>query len=92
MEKAKARCNGLSKRFKYVMSHVTGKIEILGVMDREIYFKYHEAKDRENLGVMFKRQVDEEAGWLDDFKDAKWSPVYEPKISITSTGACQTQE
>lgn len=71
VEKAKAGCNGLSKRFKYVMSHVTGKIEILGVMDREIYFKYHEAKDRENLGVMFKRQVDEEAGWLDDFKDAK---------------------
>ena len=32
VEKAKGRCNGLSKRFKYIMSHVTGKIEILGVM------------------------------------------------------------
>ncbi len=37
------------------MSHVTGKLEILGIMDREIYFKYHEAKDRENFGVMFMR-------------------------------------
>jgi lysine 2,3-aminomutase len=68
VEKAKANCNGHSKRFKYVMSHKTGKIEILGIMDEEIYFKYHEAKNRENLGVMFKRRVDEKAGWLDDFK------------------------
>jgi lysine 2,3-aminomutase len=67
VERAKARCNGLSKRFKYVMSHKTGKIEIIGIMNGEIYFKYHEAKNRENLGVMFKRQVDEKAGWLDDF-------------------------
>ena len=73
VEKAKAGCNGLAKRFKYVMSHLTGKIEILGIADDEIYFKYHEAKDRENLGVMFKRQVDEEAAWLDDFKDEAWS-------------------
>ena len=75
VEKAKASCNGLSKRFKYIMSHVTGKIEILGIMHGEIYFKYHEAKDRENLGAMFKCQVDEDAGWLDDFRDAKWSSV-----------------
>ena len=49
------------------MSHITGKIEILGIMGGEIYFKYHEAKNRKNLGVMFKRRVDEKAGWLDDF-------------------------
>jgi KamA family protein len=67
VEKAKAKCNGHSKRFKYIMSHKTGKIEILGIMNGEIYFKYHEAKDRKNLGRMFKRRVDENAGWLDDF-------------------------
>jgi lysine 2,3-aminomutase len=67
VEKAKANCNGHSKRFKYVMSHKTGKVEILGIMNGEIYFKYHEAKNRENLGVMFKRRVNEKAGWLDDF-------------------------
>jgi lysine 2,3-aminomutase len=68
VEKAKAKCNGHSKRFKYAMSHKTGKIEILGIMNGEIYFKYHEAKNRENLGMMFKRRVNEKAGWLDDFK------------------------
>jgi len=67
VEKAKAKCNGHSKRFKYAMSHITGKVEILGIIDGEIFFKYHEAKDRENLGVMFKRKIDEKAGWLDDF-------------------------
>ncbi len=67
VEKAKANCNGHSKRFKYAMSHKTGKIEILGIMNGEIFFKYHQAKDRKNLGVMFKRRVDEKAGWLDDF-------------------------
>jgi lysine 2,3-aminomutase len=67
VEKAKANCNGLSKRFKYVMSHITGKVEILGIINGEIYFKYHEAKNRKNIGVMFKRRVNEKAGWLDDF-------------------------
>jgi lysine 2,3-aminomutase len=67
VERAKADCNGHSKRFKYIMSHKTGKIEILGILNGEIYFKYHEAKNRQNLGVMFKRRVDEKAGWLDDF-------------------------
>jgi len=68
VEQAKANCNGHSKRFKYVMSHKTGKVEILGILDDEVYFKYHEAKNRENLGVMFKRRVDGKAGWLDDFR------------------------
>ena len=67
VEKAKANCNGHSKRFKYIMSHKTGKVEILGIMNGEIYFKYHEAKNRKNLGVMFKLRVDAKAGWLDDF-------------------------
>jgi KamA family protein len=68
VEKAKENCNGHSKRFKYIMSHKTGKIEILGIMNKEIYFKYHQAKDRKNLGMIFKRQIDEKAGWLDDFQ------------------------
>ena len=77
VEKAKARCNGLSKRFKFIMSHVSGKIEILGIMGGEIYFKYHEAKNRENLGVMFKRQIEKEAGWLDDFREPELPSVFD---------------
>jgi KamA family protein len=69
VEEAKARCNGHSKRFKYIMSHKTGKIEIMGIMDECIYFKYHQAKSRENLGKMFRYKVDQKAGWLDDFRE-----------------------
>jgi len=68
VERAKTKCNGHSKRFKYIMSHKTGKIEILGIVDNEIYFKYHQAKKRKNLGKIFKRKANEKAGWLDDFK------------------------
>jgi lysine 2,3-aminomutase len=68
VKNAKARCNGFSKRFKYIMSHRTGKIEILGIFDNEIYFKYNQAKKREKLGQIFKRKVDTRAGWLDDFR------------------------
>ena len=56
------------------------------MLDSEIYFKYHEAKDRENLGVMFKRQADEEAEWLDDFKDAKWSSFIDRECSLLLAG------
>jgi lysine 2,3-aminomutase len=55
VEKAKARCNGHSKRFKYIMSHRTGKIEILGIVDDEIYLKYHQAKDPRNIGKLARR-------------------------------------
>jgi len=67
-ETAKKSCNGHSKRFKYIMSHRTGKIEILGIYNDHMYFKYHQAKDTKNLGRIFKRKVDKNAGWLDEFK------------------------
>lgn len=77
VEKAKETCNGHSKRFRYIMSHITGKIEVLGIMDNEVYFKYHQAKDRKKLGLMFKFPVDEQSGWLDDFiaKKAQFDSV-----------------
>ena len=68
VEEAKKYCNGHSKRFRYIMSHRTGKIEILGILDDEIYFKYHQAKNRKKLGKIFTRPVDENAGWLDDLQ------------------------
>jgi KamA family protein len=70
VEEAKAHCNGHSKRFRYIMSHRTGKIEILGIFNDEIYFKYHQAKNRKKIGKIFTRPVDETAGWLDDLKSA----------------------
>ncbi len=66
IEEAKKRLNGHSKRFKYVMSHRTGKIEIIGIMGDKIYFKYHQAKNPNNIGKFFARELNKEAGWLDE--------------------------
>ncbi|MHC1596564.1 MAG: KamA family radical SAM protein [Candidatus Syntropharchaeales archaeon] len=66
IEGAKRKLNGHSKRFKYIMSHRTGKIEIVGILDDEIYFKYHQAKNPRNIGKFFKRKLNREASWLDD--------------------------
>jgi L-lysine 2,3-aminomutase len=66
VEGAKAMLDGPSKRFRYVMSHRSGKIEILGIAGDEIYLKYHQARDPGNLGKFFKRRLVPDAGWLDD--------------------------
>lgn len=66
VEAAKARLSGHGKRFKYVMSHKTGKIEILGILDDEIYFKQHQAANPRNIGRFFKKTLIKSAGWLDD--------------------------
>jgi len=66
VENAKRQLNGHSKRFKYIMSHRTGKIETVGIMGEDIYFKYHQAKASENIGKFFKKKLNKTAGWLDD--------------------------
>ena len=45
VEQAKSKMNGQEKRFRYIMSHVTGKIEILGKLSGgRMLFKYHQSK------------------------------------------------
>lgn len=66
VEDAKKLLSGHSKRFRYIMSHHTGKIEILGILDGRFLFKYHQAKDSSNQGRIFTREVDKTATWLDE--------------------------
>ncbi len=68
VEKAKQKLDGHAKRFKYIMSHKTGKIEIVGIIGNEIYLKYHQAKNPKKVGKLFKRLLTPNAGWLDDLK------------------------
>jgi len=64
--KAQGMLDGLSKRFRYAMSHEKGKIEILGILGDEIFFKHQQARDPKDASRFFKCKLDEEAGWLDD--------------------------
>lgn len=68
VEDAKKLLSGPAKSFKYIMSHRTGKIEIVGVSGSHMYFKYHQAKKSAAIGRFFKKEIKETAGWLDDFK------------------------
>ena len=65
VEETKKKLDGHSKRFRYVMSHKNGKIEILGMDKDYFYFKYHQAKDKKNLGRFFKKKINKKASWLD---------------------------
>jgi lysine 2,3-aminomutase len=79
VEAAKRGCSGLAKRLRYVMSHYSGKVEIVGVeaegLERRIYLKYHQARDPRDEGRFFSRPLPTDACWLDDL------PAEEPALS-----------
>jgi KamA family protein len=63
---AKKLVSGLDKRARYVMSHASGKIEMVGLTRHHIYMRYHRARleaDEERF-LIFHR--DDDAYWLDD--------------------------
>lgn len=65
VERAKNMQNGQGKCFRYIASHSTGKIEILGpAADGEMVFKYHQAKDEADRGRIFFQAISEEQCWL----------------------------
>lgn len=66
VEAAKARTSGLGKRVRYVMSHASGKIEVLGVEGELIYLKYHQARRAEEQGRLVICRLPEGASWYDD--------------------------
>jgi L-lysine 2,3-aminomutase len=74
-QQAQTRCSGLAKRARFVMSHATGKLEILAVSDGFVYMKYLQAASPrdENRFMIFRSN--ENAYWLDDYLSAANSYV-----------------
>ena len=68
-EKARIQCSGLAKRGRLVMSHSTGKIEIVGKTNENVYMRYHRAADPEEKArfMIFKRNP--YAYWFDDYEE-----------------------
>lgn len=62
------RLSGLAKRARFVMSHETGKIEVVGVDDERIYLRYQRAPDPADRGRLLICARDDEALWLDDLQ------------------------
>ncbi len=68
-EQARMKCSGLAKRARYVMSHTTGKIEILGMTDEHIFFRYHRAANPEEKARIMVFRRNPEAYWFDDYQE-----------------------
>jgi KamA family protein len=69
IEQAKARVSGLAKRVRFVMSHSTGKIEIVGRTKDCVYFKYHRAALDEDSGRFLVFRSNPNACWFDDYDE-----------------------
>lgn len=65
VEEAKARTSGLGKRVRLVMSHTSGKIEILAIENGKAYLKYHQSRDGE-YGKFMVLDCPKDAAWFDD--------------------------
>jgi len=60
-------CSGLAKRARFVMSHATGKIEVVGKTASHIFMRYHQAADPGSIGTFMVFKRNPLARWFDDY-------------------------
>ncbi len=71
VDKAKERLDGYAKRFKFIMGHDIGKIEIVGRIDDKLILKHiHSRPEEPEMASKMKiMKLDDNAGWLDDMEE-----------------------
>ena len=84
IEQAKALVSGLAKRARFVMSHSTGKVEIMGKTEDHVYFKYHRAANDTESGRFLVLSSNPDAYWLDDYDEM--IAVYPVELPYRSYG------
>jgi KamA family protein len=67
---AQEASNGLARRSRFVMSHSTGKIEVVGQSDGKLYLRYYRAANPENHGRMMVFDSNPAAEWFDEYAEA----------------------
>jgi len=70
-ERARTLCSGLAKRARLVMSHETGKVEVIGVSRGQVFFKYNRSADAENDARFLVFDSNPDAYWFDDYEEAQ---------------------
>lgn len=83
-EQARMNASGLAKRARLVMSHSTGKIEIVGLTETNVFFKYIRAHDDGDSGQFLVFERDPHAYWFDDYEEAL--DMYSPENPEVLTG------
>jgi len=87
------RCgSGLARRTRFVMSHASGKVEILAVDRTSIYLRYHQAKHAGDLGRFLVAERDDAAGWLDELRIHDWTSAELPGRLGTAIAAPRQPE
>ena len=64
---AQERCAGLTRTARFVISHATGKIEVLGKADGRTWFRYHRAADPIDNFRLFSKPSCPTAKWPDEY-------------------------
>ncbi|GJL79415.1 MAG: putative L-lysine 2,3-aminomutase [Nitrospinaceae bacterium] len=70
-ERARSKCSGLAKRARLVMSHESGKVEVVGMTNEQTFFKYLRAAEDENGARFMAFNRNPEAYWLDDYAETQ---------------------
>lgn len=68
-ERAKMQCSGLAKKSTFAMSHMRGKIAVVGVDEHHTYFKFHQAAEGADIGKFMVFRKNPEALWFDDYAE-----------------------
>ncbi|MFC1563350.1 KamA family radical SAM protein [candidate division KSB1 bacterium] len=69
-DEARVRCSGLAKRARLAMSHASGKIEVLGMTDDYVFFKYHRVVHLSQDSNFIICERNPGAFWFDDYDEA----------------------
>jgi lysine 2,3-aminomutase len=68
LQKSWQACSGLAKRARFVMSHATGKIEMVGKTAEHVFMRYHQSADPANIGKFMVFKSNPVARWFDDYR------------------------
>jgi len=68
-EQARMRTSGLGKRARFVMSHHSGKIEVVGKTEDYVFFRYHRAADLTEKSKFVVVKSNPTAYWFDDYEE-----------------------
>jgi L-lysine 2,3-aminomutase len=69
-EQGRMNSTGLARRGRFVMSHATGKIEVVGLTRENIHFKYLRAHYDEDNARFLVFERNPHARWFDDYNEA----------------------
>ncbi|MDH5559803.1 MAG: KamA family radical SAM protein [Deltaproteobacteria bacterium] len=71
VDEARSRLDGYAKRFKFIIAHDIGKIEIIGRMGNKLVLKQLHVRQEnpEEASRLFLRELNETGGWLDDLPE-----------------------